>query len=263
MDGLDVARAIRNQGLTTPVLVLTARADEVDLVVGLDAGADDYVTKPFRLAELLARVRALLRRTHGEPGRRGRAARAGRPRRRRRAPRLPGRPRAAPDRQGVRPAARPRAATPAPWSPARRSCARSGARTRSARPRRSTCTCRGCAASSATTRTHPRYVTTVRGLGLPLRDRRPSVAGCAARVLQATIAAVTVAVLLLGFPLAIFGARYIHDQEVARVETRAQDLLSSAVNSYERNRSAAEAGFVDQSVLDRAVQPQPTTSSRT
>lgn len=63
MDGLDVARAIRSQGLTTPVLVLTARADEVDLVVGLDAGADDYVTKPFRLAELLARVRALLRRT--------------------------------------------------------------------------------------------------------------------------------------------------------------------------------------------------------
>ena len=66
MDGLDVARAIRSHGLTTPVLVLTARADEVDLVVGLDAGADDYVTKPFRLAELLARVRALLRRTHGE-----------------------------------------------------------------------------------------------------------------------------------------------------------------------------------------------------
>jgi DNA-binding response OmpR family regulator len=66
MDGLDVAREIRGKGLTVPVLVLTARADEVDLVVGLDAGADDYVTKPFRLAELLARVRALLRRTHGE-----------------------------------------------------------------------------------------------------------------------------------------------------------------------------------------------------
>jgi DNA-binding response OmpR family regulator len=67
IDGLDVARAIRGKGLTVPILILTARADEVDLVVGLDAGADDYVTKPFRLAELLARVRALLRRTHGEP----------------------------------------------------------------------------------------------------------------------------------------------------------------------------------------------------
>ncbi|WP_149205276.1 response regulator transcription factor [Actinotalea subterranea] len=66
MDGLDVARWIRNHGLTTPVLVLTARADEVDLVVGLDAGADDYVTKPFRLAELLARVRALLRRSNAD-----------------------------------------------------------------------------------------------------------------------------------------------------------------------------------------------------
>jgi len=66
MDGLDVARQVRTDGLTTPVLILTARADEVDLVVGLDAGADDYVTKPFRLAELLARVRALLRRSHAD-----------------------------------------------------------------------------------------------------------------------------------------------------------------------------------------------------
>lgn len=62
MDGLDVARQIRADGITTPILILTARADEVDMVVGLDTGADDYVTKPFRLAELLARVRALLRR---------------------------------------------------------------------------------------------------------------------------------------------------------------------------------------------------------
>lgn len=66
MDGLDVARAIRSQGSTVPILILTARADEVDMVVGLDAGADDYVTKPFRLAELMARVRALLRRGSGE-----------------------------------------------------------------------------------------------------------------------------------------------------------------------------------------------------
>ena len=62
LDGLEVCRRLRAEGMTMPVLVLTARADEVDLVVGLDAGADDYVTKPFRLAELLARVRALMRR---------------------------------------------------------------------------------------------------------------------------------------------------------------------------------------------------------
>ena len=68
IDGVDVARRVRDKGLLVPILMLTARADEVDLVVGLDAGADDYVTKPFRLAELLARVRALLRRRTGADG---------------------------------------------------------------------------------------------------------------------------------------------------------------------------------------------------
>ncbi len=62
LDGLEVCRRLRSDGQTVPVLILTARADEVNTVIGLDAGADDYVTKPFRLAELLARVRALLRR---------------------------------------------------------------------------------------------------------------------------------------------------------------------------------------------------------
>jgi DNA-binding response OmpR family regulator len=62
MDGLDVCRRLRPDFPDLPVLMLTARTDEVDFVVGLDAGADDYVGKPFRLAELLARVRALLRR---------------------------------------------------------------------------------------------------------------------------------------------------------------------------------------------------------
>ena len=62
IDGLEVCRRLRKGGLEAPVLILTARADEVDAVVGLDAGADDYVTKPFRLGELQARIRALLRR---------------------------------------------------------------------------------------------------------------------------------------------------------------------------------------------------------
>lgn len=65
-DGLEICRRIREAGRDVLVLMLTARTDEVDFIVGLDAGADDYVGKPFRLAELLARVRALLRRREPE-----------------------------------------------------------------------------------------------------------------------------------------------------------------------------------------------------
>jgi DNA-binding response OmpR family regulator len=61
-DGLEVCRRLRARALSPQVLVLTARAEEADIVLGLDAGADDYLTKPFRLAELLARVRACTRR---------------------------------------------------------------------------------------------------------------------------------------------------------------------------------------------------------
>ena len=61
--GLDVARAIRSMGDTTPILMLTARHEVTDRVAGLDAGADDYLPKPFSLDELLARIRALLRRS--------------------------------------------------------------------------------------------------------------------------------------------------------------------------------------------------------
>ncbi|HEX5467935.1 MAG TPA: response regulator transcription factor [Gaiellaceae bacterium] len=69
LDGLEVCRRLRQSGNRLPVLMLTARVDVDDRVAGLDAGADDYVTKPFALDELLARVRALLRRTHDEgPG---------------------------------------------------------------------------------------------------------------------------------------------------------------------------------------------------
>jgi two-component system response regulator MprA len=63
MNGLETCRALRSKGDDTPVLVLTARDTVDDRVSGLDAGADDYLVKPFALRELLARVRALLRRT--------------------------------------------------------------------------------------------------------------------------------------------------------------------------------------------------------
>jgi DNA-binding response OmpR family regulator len=63
LDGVEVCRRLRDVAPGVPVLMLTARTSETDIVVGLDAGADDYVTKPFRLAELLARLRALLRRS--------------------------------------------------------------------------------------------------------------------------------------------------------------------------------------------------------
>lgn len=65
IDGLEACRRIRARGDTTPILILTARTDIDDRVAGLDAGADDYLVKPFALEELLARLRALLRRSSG------------------------------------------------------------------------------------------------------------------------------------------------------------------------------------------------------
>ncbi len=94
LDGYDVCRKLREDNLGLPILMLSARSREADKVVGLELGADDYVTKPFGVAELLARVKALLRRTHREDNRklrsysfgdvtldfeRYRAARAGKP----------------------------------------------------------------------------------------------------------------------------------------------------------------------------------------
>ena len=62
LDGLEVCKALRNKGQATPILMLTAKSTELDRVLGLELGADDYLTKPFSMAELLARVKALLRR---------------------------------------------------------------------------------------------------------------------------------------------------------------------------------------------------------
>lgn len=63
LSGLDVCRQLRREGMETPIIMLTARGQEMDKVIGLEIGADDYVTKPFSLKELLARVRAHLRRS--------------------------------------------------------------------------------------------------------------------------------------------------------------------------------------------------------
>ena len=67
MTGFDVCKELRKRGIETPVIMLTARGQVVDKVVGLKLGADDYVTKPFEMAELLARVEAQLRRAPSSP----------------------------------------------------------------------------------------------------------------------------------------------------------------------------------------------------
>jgi DNA-binding response OmpR family regulator len=77
MAGTEICRRLRQDGDWTPVLFLTARDDEVDRVLGLELGADDYVTKPFSPRELVARVRAVLRRTGGPPAEQQRVRRVG------------------------------------------------------------------------------------------------------------------------------------------------------------------------------------------
>ena len=68
MSGYELCRKLRAEGVMTPIVMLTARGDEADRVVGLDLGADDYITKPFSVRELLARIRAVLRRAQMQSG---------------------------------------------------------------------------------------------------------------------------------------------------------------------------------------------------
>ena len=67
MNGFDICKKLRSQGIRTPIIMLTAKGEEIDRVVGLEIGADDYVTKPFSPRELQARVKAVLRRMETEP----------------------------------------------------------------------------------------------------------------------------------------------------------------------------------------------------
>jgi len=76
LNGFEVLREMRRLELSVPVIMLTAKGEEIDKVRGLDLGADDYLTKPFALAELLARIRAVLRRAEG-PGKKGGQVRFG------------------------------------------------------------------------------------------------------------------------------------------------------------------------------------------
>jgi DNA-binding response OmpR family regulator len=66
MSGFDVCKTARREGIVTPIIMLTARGEEIDKVLGLEIGADDYITKPFGLRELLARIKAVLRRYSSE-----------------------------------------------------------------------------------------------------------------------------------------------------------------------------------------------------
>ena len=152
-DGRDVCRELRRRS-DVPIVMLTARGTEMDQIVGLELGADDYVVKPFSAAEVISRIRAVLRRSapreNGRPERsRSRSATRARPG----GPRSPASrgERARALAQGVRPARRADAQR-RPGGHARGpDVARSGTSTGSARPRRSTSTSAGCGASSATT----------------------------------------------------------------------------------------------------------------
>jgi DNA-binding response OmpR family regulator len=66
ISGFDICKTLRSKGVKTPIIMLTAKAEEIDKVLGLEFGADDYLTKPFSLRELLARIRALLRRVENQ-----------------------------------------------------------------------------------------------------------------------------------------------------------------------------------------------------
>ena len=67
-DGIEICKDLRSDGVKTPIIMVTSRKEEVDKILGLEIGADDYVTKPFSIRELLARIKALIRRSTYEPG---------------------------------------------------------------------------------------------------------------------------------------------------------------------------------------------------
>ena len=178
LDGLEVCKALRARGHGTPILMLTAKSTELDRVLGLELGADDYLTKPFSLAELLARVKALLRRAEMQRAARPTAAQ----------PRVlrNGSLEIEPAKRLVRHGGRPRWTSPR-WSSTccctlpstrgmcsrARSCSmRSGATATTATSTPSPRTSTACATSSRPTRCARSCILTVRGAGYKMRERR-------------------------------------------------------------------------------------------
>ena len=172
LDGLDVTRELRRDGSILPIVMVTARDDELDKLLGLELGADDYLTKPFSPRELVARVKAVLRRTDrpiravGCDARRGRCSSTFR-----------GCGPSSPAAASTSPRPSSRSSRPSPGSPAASSREAScstrsmGSRSR-ATSERSTRISRTCVASSSRIPRQPRYVLTVYGVGYRLADDR-------------------------------------------------------------------------------------------
>ena len=175
LDGLEVCKRLRATS-SVPIIMLTARDDELDKVLGLELGADDYITKPFSIREFRSRVRALLRRAPA-PAARRRASRRGRSRRT--ASRSTSRAGVGRGRRPARRSSRTSSSSScARWrrSPGRvftppdAARSRSGATPTTASRARSTSTSGTCARSSSRTRSEPELILTVRGVGYRFRE---------------------------------------------------------------------------------------------
>ena len=241
-DGLEVLRRMRADNASVPVLFLTARDAVEDRVAGLTAGGDDYVTKPFSLEEVVARLRALMRRTDR------RRRRVLLPARRRRPHHGRGQPRGHARRRTRSTSPRPSSsccatscATPSGCCPSRRSSTACGTTTSAARPTSSSSTSPTCARRS--TRAATPMIHTMRGVGYVLkpaavsRRRRPRTAPLAARTRSGWSLSTKLVAAVVGLFLVItLGDRDLHGARAA------QPTSSTSWTRTSRRRSCAPAG---------------------
>ena len=242
IDGLEVCKRLR-QTSQIPVIFLTARDGEVDRVLGLELGGDDYLTKPFSPAELVARVKAVLRRVDGGPA--PEVVQAGDVTidTGRREVRVDDEPRRV-HHQGVRPAPLPRRAARASRCPASRSSTACGATTGSATPAPSTCTSRRCARSSATRPPSPRCA----GVGYRLesehvRTTRPPRRRLRTRLLVAMVAIALGTLVVTALVTAGLAAHHRRRQRARRPRrrtARSSPPSSTSSSRDSRRRVATE-----------------------